>query len=166
MSFVSGSASHTACSAMQTSEQGEILLCLSAAPILQTCSAKPIYCNPVLLKGVNPQSAMAGRPQLLPKCPLETSHLFWRMLGCQVSHDPCARVLYMSSSSYGYQQLHMLEKQQLLTAKVKHSCLEPLVAILGNNRGVKEALRGQTQSRRVPAIDIVAKSLENKKFNF
>lgn len=62
---------------MQTSEQGEILLCLSAAPILQTCSAKPIYCNPVLLKGVNPQSAMAGRPQLLPKCPLETSHLFW-----------------------------------------------------------------------------------------
>lgn len=74
-----------------------MLLCLSAAPIPQTCSAKPIYCNPVLLKGVNRQSAMAGCPQLLPKCPLQTSQLFWRTLGCQVSHDPCARVPYRSS---------------------------------------------------------------------
>lgn len=68
--------------------------------------------------------------------------------------------------AYGYQQLHMLERKQVLIAKVKHQCLEPLVAISGNTRGVKKALRGEAPSRRVPVIVIVPKSLENKKFNF
>lgn len=53
MSFVSGSGADAARSAMQTSERGEMLLCLSPAPVSQTCSAKQIYCNLVLLKGVD-----------------------------------------------------------------------------------------------------------------
>lgn len=56
---------------------------------------------------------------------------------------------------YGYQQLHMPEGEQLLIAKVNHQCLQPLVALAGSNRGVKEVLRGQPQSRKVPAIEIV-----------
>lgn len=45
-------------------------------------------------------------------------------------------------------------------------CLEPLVAISGNTRGVQKALRGEAPSRRITVIVIVPKSLENNKFNF
>lgn len=50
MSFVCGSAADTARGAMQTGEQGEMLFCLSPAPVPQMCSANPVYCNLVLLK--------------------------------------------------------------------------------------------------------------------
>lgn len=99
----------------------------------------------------------AGGPQQLPKCPLQAAPPFWRMLRCQVLYDPCTRVLYRSSIWLPA----AIHARKAAAPHCKSKTLAPraLGAISGNNRGVKEALK-------VPAIEIVPKSLENKKFNF
>lgn len=74
------------------------------------------------------------------------------MLGCQGLHDPCTQVLYRSIVG-------------LSTAPHwKNKASEPLVVILGDDRGVNKALRGHAESGTVPAVEIVPKSLENKVF--
>jgi len=114
---------------------------LFPARLPQTCSAKPIYYNPVLQQVGHRQRATGGFPSSSPDAPCRPPAPFGGCSDVQF-HTALADGCHREAAS-GSQQPPTPAREQLLIAEVHQECLEPLVAILGNNRGRKDALRGQ-----------------------
>lgn len=128
VSFVSGSTADASYSATQTSKWGKMLLCLSPAPVPQTCSTKPR-----LAEG-GTWVKCHGRGS--PAAPTHFGGCLDVKVLTVLAHGCCIGV------AYGHQQLHMMERQQLLTSKVNPRLFRALGCHFGEQQRCERHPKG------------------------